>query len=694
MRLFTKVKGLFSNDSTKTVNLQESIRFLESFRGDDRVTESTAFFQHVWVYVCINSIAQNIARVPFKIYKKRQNKEDDLQEVTSGTIYDLFHNVSPFLNSFQLFEGIEVFKNMKGEAFIYIMTEGRIPSEFAFLNPSSMRQIIEDKRLIGWQYNEGTTNLSLMPEEVIQLKYFNPANAVRGLSPLGAAMKSVNVDESARQFDQALLENGSYAGGVLEHQGELSDAQYKRLRKQWEKRHKGSKNAGKIAILEGGAKYQQLKLTLEEVQFIEQRKMSRDEIGAIYKVPPIEMNDWAQATLNNSKEQISIFWNRKLVPEMQLIEAEFQTSFFDIWAKDLEGHFDLKNVAELQDSLAEKIKSAERIWKMGVPLWQINKKLELGFELDDFESAKIPLLPFNLGNAEDLVTNDSKTDDDSDLTEPAEEEPVEPDIDEDEAEKFLKMVTKKDDQIEQTKKNFKYWKAFVNQIRPLEVKFRKALSKYTFELRQEILKNFFRDAGEIVDAKSKIKEFPLFDKSAQIQKLNNMASPYLEEGVKVGGKIAFADLAIGTEFEIIGDNTVAFLQSRIQQIRKIVDTIDDEVQAVLTQGVKEGLGVDGIAQKLRNKLDVAVNRGRTIARTEIAGAANGGKFATYSDEHIKETEWINSFDDKVRDIHQISEVVTMGEEFSNGLKYPGDREGSGSDAGNIINCRCTARAVV
>ena len=32
--------------------------------------------------------------------------------------------------------------------------------------------------------------------------------------------------------------------------------------------------------------------------------------------------------------------------------------------------------------------------------------------------------------------------------------------------------------------------------------------------------------------------------------------------------------------------------------------------------------------------------------------------------------------------------VNYGEEFKNGLKWPGDRTGSGSYAGNLINCRC------
>jgi uncharacterized protein with gpF-like domain len=93
--------------------------------------------------------------------------------------------------------------------------------------------------------------------------------------------------------------------------------------------------------------------------------------------------------------------------------------------------------------------------------------------------------------------------------------------------------------------------------------------------------------------------------------------------------------------------------------------------------------------------DGAKNRVKTIARTEINSAANGGKFIGFKDAGVEKHEWLNSFDSDVREAHSNNvgvggEVVELGESFSNGLVHPGD---PGGDPGEVINCRCTTIAV-
>ena len=198
---------------------------------------------------------------------------------------------------------------MRGEAFILLEKVGSLIASMEFIPPSNMKALKNNGVLVAWEMTtpKGGT-VVLDTEDIIHVKYFNPYNKFRGLSPLGAAMLSVETDDEARRWNRNVIRNGSSVGGVLEYDKELSDEQFERVKKDWSRNQTGIENAGKVAVLEGGAKYQELRLTQDDVSYIEQRNLSKLEIGAIYKVPPNELNDFSSSNYNNSIEQTLNFW--------------------------------------------------------------------------------------------------------------------------------------------------------------------------------------------------------------------------------------------------------------------------------------------------------------------------------------------------------------------------------------------------
>ena len=62
------------------------------------------------------------------------------------------------------------------------------------------------------------------------------------------------------------MPHGATPGGVLEHPGVLKDPA--RVRESWHAVYGGSRNAGKVAVLEEGLKYQQIGIPPEEAAFI------------------------------------------------------------------------------------------------------------------------------------------------------------------------------------------------------------------------------------------------------------------------------------------------------------------------------------------------------------------------------------------------------------------------------------------
>ena len=75
----------------------------------------------------------------------------------------------------------------------------------------------------------------------------------------------------------------------------------------------GSRNAGKVAVLEEGMKYQQIGSPPEEPQFLETRKFQINEIARLYRIPPHWWGIWiypAFPTLSSSLWSCLLYTSR------------------------------------------------------------------------------------------------------------------------------------------------------------------------------------------------------------------------------------------------------------------------------------------------------------------------------------------------------------------------------------------------
>jgi hypothetical protein len=136
---------------------------------------------------------------------------------------------------------------------------------------------------------------------------------------------------------------------------------------------------------------------------------------------------------------------------------------------------------------------------------------------------------------------------------------------------------------------------------------------------------------------------------------------------------------------------------RIHLLEKAVlpisQTTKDRIETVLKQGITEGWGVDRIVQEIESVefREMTRRRAETIVRTETVRASNYGALAAAHDSDFEQEKvWIAVNDNRTRRTHKHGTGVD-GEQrdllkpFSNGLMFPGDPNGAGSET---INCRC------
>lgn len=112
----------------------------------------------------------------------------------------------------------------------------------------------------------------------------------------------------------------------------------------------------------------------------------------------------------------------------------------------------------------------------------------------------------------------------------------------------------------------------------------------------------------------------------------------------------------------------------------------------ITQGVLQGESIPKIAARLGEINGMDERAAVRNARTAMTSAQNAGRMDTYKEAQDLGIEvwkeWMSTLDNRTRHSHRQldGERRKADEDFSNGLEYPADPKGAGSE---IYNCRCT-----
>lgn len=123
-----------------------------------------------------------------------------------------------------------------------------------------------------------------------------------------------------------------------------------------------------------------------------------------------------------------------------------------------------------------------------------------------------------------------------------------------------------------------------------------------------------------------------------------------------------------------------------------------QVNSAIMQGILQGESIDGISKRLRNVTNMNLKSSIRNARTMTTGAENAGRIASYDRAQAGGIEvdavWDAVLDSRTRDSHRKLDGEIRDPDtgkFSNGLRYPGDPEGSPAE---VYNCRCRVVAQI
>jgi HK97 family phage portal protein len=251
------------------------------------------------------------------------------------------------------------------------------------LDPADFKHLVQNHELLGWRYT-GSPNAPLdsqifLPEDVWFDRLPNPFDFWRGLSPLHVAGLAAKTDFAASSFMYGLMDNNADAGLIVRADQQLTDEQQEQICSALRNRrcHAGAPN--RSLFLWGANDVVAPKLSSADLQFLENRKLSRAEICSAFGVP-----EEIVTTTDHNKYDVMQgarlnFIEHRIAPLCARLEAEEQRTVRAIDPTAV-GWFDLDALPIMQQARRNRLAAAKTGFDMGIPFNELNRVLDLGFK--------------------------------------------------------------------------------------------------------------------------------------------------------------------------------------------------------------------------------------------------------------------------------------------------------------------------
>lgn len=660
------------------------------------------------VHACIKKISQSCAGIELQAFKKRAGGRP--MEVRDGEILDLMNKPNPMQSGSSFIESVVGFYLLTGNTYIEGYEALGSITELWPVRPDRMR-IIPGKnglpKAYEYKYGGSIKSWDVDPIKLTSLimhsKTFNPTDDWYGMSPLQAAMLSLDQDNAASKWNLSMLQNMATPSGVLSvkvtdanPRGAIADEAFNQIQEEFEMKHTGAHNAGRPLVLEGGLEWQSISLSPREMDYLNSKRLTQDDIMMVYGVPS-EILGIGAKTFSNYREARLSFYEETILPLMDNILGELNRWLAPYFG-DIYLAYNPDNIEALTYRREQKFNTVS-----GINFLTQNEKREMvGYEPKP--------------NWDVFIINNQPVSDPSEMIgAPVDDLMRDREEDDEEEEDEDNNLDAESDEGEDIEEGEKGWKTF-NLLNDRE----KRQSWRRQNTRKNSLANAFeRDMAldfndlneKLINASLRIQDPKLleFEVANIIQKSTTEFEKTLNHHIgrtatEFGETVLNEGKSLFTNIETKANRHFeSFVQSYTatrtgEAIKTIVSTTQKRIREIVgditLETILEGETLENFTDKLTSKLNVESRaRARVIARTEVQLATNNASREAVRSMEIPNMtkEWVSAVDDRTRDSHidmngtktELDDVFTTPTGVN--MDGPGD---PGAPPEEIINCRC------
>lgn len=376
-------------------NSYGSIRFYNRYAYD----YATIYATQPNVRTCVEFLGRNIAQLGLHVYRRlsdtdRKRLRDHGLAVTLGRPLPREYKVSRF----------RLFESMVHDLGIYFnafLLKVRVPNFGAGIGllrvPPELVEVKGGLLPTAYEVTIGGLRRVVAPNDIIHVRGYNSQSCVFGLSPLETLRRVLAEEHAAGDHREHFWQNSARKEGVIKRPSTAptwSPEARDRFLKDWQAQHSGGEGAGGTAILEDDMEWYDTAWSPRESQYLEGRKLTREECAAAYHIPQPFVGILDRATFSNITEQHKNLYQDVLGPWCVMIEEDVELQLLPDFEDTTDVYCEFNIQEKLKGSFEEQVKAMQSA--VGRP-WLAGDEARGRFNLPSMggDMAR-PVLPLNV----------------------------------------------------------------------------------------------------------------------------------------------------------------------------------------------------------------------------------------------------------------------------------------------------------
>ncbi len=276
------------------------------------------------VFACQTLIASDIAKLRIKLVA--QDSDGIWTETKNAAYSPVLRKPNGFQNRIQFYEAWVLSKLQSGNTYVLKQRDGRgVVVKMYVLDPNRVKPLVAPNGEVFYDLcldhlSEVEDQVVVPARDIIHDRFNCLFHPLVGLSPVFAnglaATQGLSIQKNSAQF----FANNSQPGGILTAPGTISQPVADRLKETWDQNYSG-KNAGKVAVLGDGLKYESMSTKAVDAQLVEQLKWSAEVVCSTYHVPPYKVGIGAAPSYNNVQALNTEYYSQCLQILIESIEV-------------------------------------------------------------------------------------------------------------------------------------------------------------------------------------------------------------------------------------------------------------------------------------------------------------------------------------------------------------------------------------
>ncbi len=278
------------------------------------------------LYRCITLISQDISKMRVRLMEQMSSKI--WEEVDRNSpFWPVLIKPNRYQTRIQFFDEWMGSKLIEGNTYVLKERDSRgIVVNLYVLNPWRTRVLVAADGSVWYDLlRDDLTGVveedkvRVPASEIIHDRYKPLYHPLCGIPPTMACALSGSLGLAIAQNSARFFANSSRPGGILTAPDRINDDTAARLKLHWEENYTGV-NAGRIAVLGDGLKFEVIRENAVDAQLIEQLKISAENVCTAFGVPPYMIGIGAPPSYNNIEALSQQYYSQCLQNLIESVE--------------------------------------------------------------------------------------------------------------------------------------------------------------------------------------------------------------------------------------------------------------------------------------------------------------------------------------------------------------------------------------